>query len=143
MNESHQNPTLAMRRFEAEPKGIYSIEAVALITQTPRRLIAIYCRDGLIAPVAPPERDGWRFDGDSVCALRRIEELREEFDLNLRTLRMIAGLWRENERLREECGSSRTADQGRRSTLERMSRPGLPATGSRPDSRTEAQLRSP
>jgi hypothetical protein len=102
MSDIHQSTSSTLQRFEPAPQDVYSIEAVVHLTQTPRHLIAVYCRHGLIAPIAPPEREGWRFDDEAVRELRRIEWLRSEFALELPALRMVAELRREIERLREE-----------------------------------------
>jgi len=102
MNETQESTSSALQRFEPVSEDIYSIEAVVHITQTPRHLIAVYCRHGLIAPIAPPEREGWQFDDEAIRELRRIECLRSEFGLELPALRMVVALRREIERLREE-----------------------------------------
>ena len=81
MNEISYSTASALQRFEPVRDAVYSIEAVVHITQTPRHLIAVYCRHGLIAPLAPPEIEGWRFDDDAIRALRRLEGLRTELGL--------------------------------------------------------------
>ena len=102
MSDIDQNPSSALQPFEPAPQDLYSIEAVVHITQTPRHSIAVYCRHGLIAPIAPPERGGWQFDDEAIRDLRRIESLRAEFGLELPALRMVLELYREIERLRAE-----------------------------------------
>ena len=91
-----------LKAFEPAADDIYSIEAVVNITRTPRHQIAVYCRLGLISPVAPPEREGWRFDQEAIRELRRVEYLRHDYAMNPDGLRMVIGLLREVERLREE-----------------------------------------
>lgn len=102
MNENQADLSSALQRYEPASEEVYSIEAVVHLTQTPRHVIAVYCRHGLIAPVAPPEREGWRFDDEAIRELRRLERLRTEFDLELPVLRMIVEMGREIECLREE-----------------------------------------
>jgi DNA-binding transcriptional MerR regulator len=102
MNETQPTTSSALQRFEPMPEKVYSIEAVVHITQTPRHLIAVYCRHGLITPIAPPESEGWQFDDEAIRELRRIECLRTEFGLPLPALRMMTELQREVERLRDE-----------------------------------------
>lgn len=102
MNETHQGTSSALQRFEPAAADVYSIEAVVHITQTPRHLIAVYCRYGLISPIAPPEREGWQFDDEAIHELRRLRSLRAEFGLPLPALRMLAEQRREIARLREE-----------------------------------------
>ena len=102
MEEADQSLPTAPPPFEPTAEGVYSIETVVQITQTPRHQIAVYCRHGLISPVTAPERDGWWFDDEAIRVLRRIERLRVDYDMNLAGLRVISELFREVERLREE-----------------------------------------
>ncbi len=102
MNENAPATSPVLQRFEPVEQEVYSIEAVVHLTQTPRHLIAVYCRHGLIAPVAPPERGGWLFDGGTVRELRHLQRLRDELQLELPALRAVVQLRREVERLREE-----------------------------------------
>ena len=102
MNEPNPRALTALQLFEPTGQVVYTIESVALLTQTPRFLIAVYCRHGLISPVAPPEQGGWWFDDETIRTLRRIERLRGEYGVNLRGLRMVAGLIEELEDLRAE-----------------------------------------
>jgi len=101
MNESQESQASALQRYEPAQQGIYSIETVVHITQTPRHAIGVYCRLGLISPVAEPEREGWKFDDEAIRELRRIERLRTVFGLELPALRMIVEMGREIECLRE------------------------------------------
>ncbi len=86
----------------ADAPGFYAIEAVAQITQTPRHLIAVYCRHGLISTVQHPEEGGWVFDDEAIHKLRRIEFLRATYGLSLAAVRVISGLLRDVEELRQE-----------------------------------------
>ena len=107
MPHAPENPTTALQPFEPMATDVYSIETVVHITQTPRHQIAVYCRHGLISPISAPERDGWWFDLEAIRALRRIESLRVDYDLNLASLRVISALLIEVERLREEVRALR------------------------------------
>jgi DNA-binding transcriptional MerR regulator len=102
MKKTHQSRSTALQLFEPLAADVYSIETVVHITQTPRHQIAVYCLNGIISPVTVPEREGWWFDLEAIRALRQIESLRVDYDMNLAGLRIIAGLVREVERLREE-----------------------------------------
>ena len=102
MQEADQSSPTTPTPFEPMEDDVYSIETVVQITQTPRHQIAVYCRHGLISPVTAPEREGWWFDDEAIRMLQRLERLRVDYDLNLAGLRVIAELWREVERLREE-----------------------------------------
>lgn len=102
MNENVPHTSSSLRVFEPVAKEVYSIEAVAHITQTPRHRIAVYCRHGLIAPVAPPEGGGWWFDDEAIRALRQVQQLRDALRLELPAVRVVVALQREIERLTEE-----------------------------------------
>ncbi|MFA5262725.1 MAG: chaperone modulator CbpM [Opitutaceae bacterium] len=107
MKETYQSESIALQRFEPMAEDVYSIEAVVHITQTPRHQIAVYCRLGLISPVTTPDLDGWWFDHEAIRMLRLIEGLRVDTGMNLAGLRIVSGLFREVERLREEVRSLR------------------------------------
>ena len=107
MEDADQSPPTAPPPFEPVVEGVYSIETIVQITQTPRHQIAVYCRHGLISPVTAPERDGWWFDDEAIRTLRRIECLRVDYDMNLAGLCVISELFREVERLREEVRALR------------------------------------
>ena len=102
MKENDPPTSSTGQPFEPVPEDVYSIEAVVHITQTPRHLIAVYCRHGLIAPVGEPAREGWQFDDEAIRELRRIERLRTEFELELPAVQLIVEMRRELERLRDE-----------------------------------------
>lgn len=80
----------------------YAIEAVAEITGTPRHMIAVYCRHGMISPIGEPEEEGWTFDDDAILKLRHIEQLRAQYGMNLAGLRAMTALMNELEELRRE-----------------------------------------
>ena len=107
MKKTDQGGSTALQPFEPGEAGVYSIEALVHLTQTPRHQIAVYCRHGLIAPVTAPEREGWWFDRDAIRMLRRIEFLRADYAMNLEGLRVLTELLREVERLREEVRALR------------------------------------
>jgi hypothetical protein len=97
------DPALSqLQLFDPRSEASYTIEAVVHITQTPRHLIGVYCRHGLISPVAPPDRDGWRFDDEAIRQLRQLEQMRAEFGLEIPALRAFMALRREVDRLRDE-----------------------------------------
>lgn len=82
--------------------GYYAIEAVAEITGTPRHMIAVYCRHGMISPIGQPEEEGWTFDDDAILRLRHIEQLRVQYGVNLAGLRAMTAMMNELEELRRE-----------------------------------------
>jgi MerR family transcriptional regulator/heat shock protein HspR len=102
MKTSDPLTSISLQPFEPVLEGVYSIEAVVHITQTPRHQIAVYCLRGLITPVTVPEHEGWWFDHEAIRALRRIQRMRAAYGINLDGLRVVSGLLREIEHLREE-----------------------------------------
>ena len=97
-NEASPVSPAALQLYEPSSSQVYSIESVVRMTQTPRHLIGVYCREGLIHPLGPPERDGWYFDGRTIRVLRRITQLRADYDLNLRALAVVLDLLDQHER---------------------------------------------
>ncbi len=109
MKKAKPGVSTALQSFEPAVDEIYSIEAVVNITHTPRHQIAVYCRHGLVSPVAPPEQEGWWFDQEAIRELRRIEFLRQDYAMGLAGLRLVSELVHEVERLREEVRQLRRA----------------------------------
>lgn len=79
-----------------------AIETVAEITRTSRHLIVVYCRHGLIRPVANPDESGWIFDEEVIHRLRRIESLRTQYGMNLAGVRLMLELSNDLDELRNE-----------------------------------------
>lgn len=92
----------AVELYEPDPATLYTLEEVVRLTHLPRRQIVRYCQCGLVAPVAAPEVGGWIFNDEGLRRLRRIEALRQHYDVNLTALRLIMELLDEVERLRQE-----------------------------------------
>ena|SRR5689334_7157476 len=95
----------AIQLFEPGPGIVYSIEDASLLGHVSRRQILIYCKQGLISPVAAPEVVGYWFDGEALRTLKRIEELRALCDEPLAGVGLILDLMREVQRLRHEMRS--------------------------------------
>ena len=93
----------ALQLFEPPPDAVYSIEAASQLVNMPRRRIAIYCRYGLITPIA--NERGYCFDGRSVKTLRAIEGLRSVCGDDLAGIKMILRLMNEVQRLNSEVHS--------------------------------------
>jgi DNA-binding transcriptional MerR regulator len=102
MNPPPPDTSTALQPFEPAPDAVYSIEVVAHLTRTPRHRIAVYCRHGLISPLAAPEDAGWIFDDEAIRTLRLVEDLRSSYGVNLSGLRLISELLRDLEELRRE-----------------------------------------
>jgi DNA-binding transcriptional MerR regulator len=80
----------------------YAIETVAEITGTPRHMIAVYCRHGMISPIGEPQEEGWTFDDEAILRLRHIEQFRAQYGVNLAGLRAITAMMNELEELKRE-----------------------------------------
>lgn len=88
--------------YEIDPRGRYTIDAVAHLAGLPRRRVALYCRYGIITPSPPHTSGGWFFSGDAILALHRAEYLRLAYGLNPEALGLLFGLAHEVAHLREE-----------------------------------------
>jgi DNA-binding transcriptional MerR regulator len=102
MNLPFESSITALQLFEPDSDLLYSIETAAQLGRVSRRLIAVYCRHGLLAPVMDPESGGWQFNDEAIRRLRRIEQLRAACGMNLTAIRMIVGLMEEVEHLQQE-----------------------------------------
>jgi DNA-binding transcriptional MerR regulator len=100
-------PITALQLFEPDARVVYTLDAVANLTQVPRRLIVVYCKHGLVSPVMDPACSGWYFNDEAIRILRRIEYLRTACNLNLIGIKLILDLSREVERLHEELNFRR------------------------------------
>jgi DNA-binding transcriptional MerR regulator len=102
MKKTPKKTSSTLQVFEPAPDHVYPIELVAHLTHTPRHLIAVYCRHGLIVPAAPPESAGWLFDEAAIFELRRLNFLRAEYGLEPSALRLMVDMHRELDQLRAE-----------------------------------------
>ncbi len=102
MNPSVPGASTALQPFEPAHDAVYTIETVAHLTCTPRHQIAVYCRHGLIAPLAAPGKSAWVFDAEAIRTLRRLERLRADYGVNLSGLRFVTELMRDLEQLHAE-----------------------------------------
>jgi DNA-binding transcriptional MerR regulator len=93
----------ALQLYEPDANLFYSIETAAQLAHVSRRLIAVYCRHGLVAPVMDPEAGGgWYFNDEAIRRLRQIEALRAVCGLNLNAIHIIINLMDEVASLRQE-----------------------------------------
>jgi len=102
MNLPGPDPVTTLELYEPNPAALYTLEEAVRITHLTRRQIVRYCQCGLVAPVAAPEAGGWTFNDEGLRRLRRLDALRQHYDLNLPALRLIKELMDEVERLRQE-----------------------------------------
>ena len=86
--------------FELDAEPAHTIEVAARLAQVPRRLIILYYRHGLVAPVT--SKGEWYFDDEAIRVMRRITYLRSTCGLNLAGIKLVLSLTAEVERLRDE-----------------------------------------
>jgi DNA-binding transcriptional MerR regulator len=113
MNLPFERSITVIQLYEPDSELLYSIETAAKLARISRRLIAVYCRHGLVAPVMDPESGGWLFNDQGIRRLRCIEQLRTACGMNLTAIRMIVG----------PDGGSRTPAAGDSVSAETMSQP--------------------
>src|SRR2546430_15627370 len=99
MSLPFESSIMALQLYEPDSELLYSIETAAQLAHVSRRLIAVYCRHGLVAPVMDPESGGWQFNDEAIRRLRCIAQLRAACGTNLTAIRMIGGLMDEVERM--------------------------------------------
>jgi DNA-binding transcriptional MerR regulator len=92
----------ALQPVEYSARATYTIEAISNLAQVPRRLLVLYYKHGLVVPTAESLGSGWYFDDQAIHVVKRIEYLRTECGVNLEGIKLIMGLMKEVERLREE-----------------------------------------
>ncbi|MCS7091097.1 MAG: hypothetical protein RMN51_00010 [Verrucomicrobiota bacterium] len=103
MNPSHHEfANLSVELYEPDPDLLCSLERAEQLTRIPRRRIALYYRYGLVSPVHDPEMGGWFFNDEGLQALRRVDHLYQVCGLKPSLIRMLMGLMREIEELRQE-----------------------------------------
>jgi hypothetical protein len=100
MKITDEIPVCGLQLFEPEANTVYSIEVATHIAQVPRRTILVYCKHGLVSPVADPHRNGYYFSEEAVRALRHIEYLRAKHDINIMGIKIILHLIKEMEYMR-------------------------------------------
>jgi DNA-binding transcriptional MerR regulator len=88
--------------FELGGQPLHTIEVTAQLAQVPRRLIVLYFKHGLLAPVDHSATGDWYFDDEAIRVVRRIEQLRSTCRLNLAGIKLLIALAAEVERLRDE-----------------------------------------
>jgi DNA-binding transcriptional MerR regulator len=94
--------TMALQVFAPDAHTLYTIDSAAALARISRRYVALYCKHGLVSPVADPSSRGWCFDDEGIRVLRRIEYLRSACGINFHGIRLIMRLTKEVETLHEQ-----------------------------------------
>ncbi len=92
----------ALEPFQPAPHLRYTLDAAAHLARLPRRVVLVYCREGLVQPEFLPPYGVMVFTEAAIRELRWIEHLRTAHGAGLASLRMLAALIVEVERLRGE-----------------------------------------
>lgn len=94
-------PDESARRMEFT---LHSIEEVSELTGFSRHTLAVFCRQGFVAPADPGagEVGTWEFDDDALRLLRHLALLHRTHGLDLEGLRLVGPLLAELESLRAE-----------------------------------------
>lgn len=100
MNEDNMNADPAT----APAASLHAIEEIVQVTGFSRHTIAVFCRQGFVAPVeGPPEAEvEWTFDDDALRVLRHLAQLHHRHGLDLDGLRLVGPILAELEMLRAE-----------------------------------------
>jgi DNA-binding transcriptional MerR regulator len=101
IGNSTNSANTALQPFQPDAGSVYTIETVATLVQVPRRRIVVCFKYGLVSPVIDPSYGGWWFDDEAIRTLRRIEYLRVDCGINLTGVKLIMGLSREVDQLRQ------------------------------------------
>ncbi len=104
MNEPAVPESYSLTRVQvitASPT-IYALEAAARLGGVHPEMLRYYCQLGLLGDARARPGAELTFDDDALYELRRFENYRREHHLDRQTLRLIAGLWREVDRLQAE-----------------------------------------
>src|SRR5258708_35847149 len=104
---SVERSTTALQLFEPDARALYTLEAAATLSQLPRRVIAVYCKYGLVSPVMDPACSGWYFDDDVIRILLRILYMGNGCCLYLHRIIFIVPLASDAEHLRGSIDFSR------------------------------------
>lgn len=102
MNLPIESALTALQLYEPDANVFYSIETAARLARVSRRLIAVYCRHGLVAPIMDPDAGGWQFNDEAIRRLRQIEALRAVCGMNLPAVAIVLNLMDQVERLQQE-----------------------------------------
>ena len=102
MNRQDEIPGDAVQLFEPDLGAVYTLETAQQLVHVPRRMIAVYCKHGLLSPVVDPACGGYYFNDEAIRTLRCIEYLRSDCGINLVGIKIILRLTNEVESLRAD-----------------------------------------
>jgi DNA-binding transcriptional MerR regulator len=91
----------------ADVGAVYTLDVLCRLVGISSQTILHYQEHGLIGPAGSAGPAAGRFDDETLRTLRRIEHLRDHYEMNLRSLKFTLGLLHELERLRDEMRTRR------------------------------------
>ena len=100
--DSDMSSSLTLELYQPKPNLLYSLYAAAQLAGVSRRSILIYCRAGFVKPVLHPPYGVMEFTEEAIYTVRRIEELRTAYGVDLTWLKAMCDLRNEVDRLRAE-----------------------------------------
>jgi DNA-binding transcriptional MerR regulator len=86
----------------ADMGALYTLSVLCRLVGVSSQTILLYQEQGLIGPAGGTSSAATRFDDETLRTLRRIEHLRDRYEMNLRSLKFTLGLLQELERMRDE-----------------------------------------
>jgi DNA-binding transcriptional MerR regulator len=93
---------LSIEVFLPKPDILYGLDAAAHLAGVSRRSILVYCRAGLVRPVAQTLDGIMEFTEEAIRTIRQIDYMRTVQGLELVWIKTIFDLAEEVERLRAE-----------------------------------------
>lgn len=93
--------------IEPDLDATYSLEVMARLTGASSETILFYHAQGLVPAVKVTAAEEHYFDDEALRAIRRLEHLRTELQLNQPALKLMVNLLTELERLRDAARGRR------------------------------------
>jgi DNA-binding transcriptional MerR regulator len=93
--------------IESDPEAAYTLDVVARSCGLSSQTVLHYHEQGLITPGAQTNAGDCLYDEETLLRLRRIEQLRSAYGMELGALKLTLDLMDEVERLRAELRSRR------------------------------------
>ena len=94
--------SLTLVSMRVASPATYSLETAARMVDMHPEMLRYYCRLGLLGEARGRAETDPIFDDDAIFELRRFKSYRRDHGVDRQTLRLIAGLRREVERLQAE-----------------------------------------
>jgi DNA-binding transcriptional MerR regulator len=100
---------LAIEVFLPKPNMLYNLDTAAHLAGVSRRSMLLYCRDEFIHAVNSSPDEVMEFTEEAIHTVRRIEQMRTVYGVDLPWIKILLDLSDEVEHLRAELNFLRTA----------------------------------